>query len=335
MGTTAWHVVTVKFTAGPQTQAVRVSSAWRARSRIFPMEISGTLWVDDVSLRAGGVAAVRWFLDCAFFLDTLHMASSFVIDRPIVSARAVGAEVLAPTQRASGILLVGALLAAPLAFGAVQDWAWGSLGVMVFLLFFSWCIAQARCVFPVAQVSSPALPAGSGDRRVGGLRLFTDGNYSIPQGRASELPRTGRAAARATIYWSPLFLPGVCFFLLGIIQLAGGITMDASATREALLKLATDLVLFFLAVQLLGSGGLRPPEGRRSESAVTTGPFGTGGYRTFAAPAFRWAIVLYTFLLALFAIFQFFSSPGLIYGFVKSPGWTFGPYVNHNHYSQA
>jgi O-antigen ligase len=42
---------------------------------------------------------------------------------------------------------------------------------------------------------------------------------------------------------------------------------------------------------------------------------------------------LYTFLLALFAIFQFFSSEGLIYWMVPSPGWTFGPYVNHNHYA--
>ena len=42
---------------------------------------------------------------------------------------------------------------------------------------------------------------------------------------------------------------------------------------------------------------------------------------------------MYTFLLALFAIFQFFSSHGLIYWMVISPGWTFGPYVNHNHYA--
>jgi O-antigen ligase len=47
----------------------------------------------------------------------------------------------------------------------------------------------------------------------------------------------------------------------------------------------------------------------------------------------RWTLVIYTFLLALFAIFQFFSSEGLIYWTVKSPGWTFGPYVNHNHYA--
>jgi O-antigen ligase len=47
----------------------------------------------------------------------------------------------------------------------------------------------------------------------------------------------------------------------------------------------------------------------------------------------RWTLVLYTFILSLFAIFQFFSSQGLIYWRVPSPGWTFGPYVNHNHYA--
>ena len=39
------------------------------------------------------------------------------------------------------------------------------------------------------------------------------------------------------------------------------------------------------------------------------------------------------FCWRFFAIFQFFSSQGLIYWMVKSPGWTFGPYVNHNHYA--
>ena len=40
VGSTPWHTVTLKFSAGPQTQAVRVS-VWRPRSRTFPMEISG------------------------------------------------------------------------------------------------------------------------------------------------------------------------------------------------------------------------------------------------------------------------------------------------------
>jgi Tfp pilus assembly protein PilF len=49
VGSTPWHKVTLQFTAGPQTQAVRVS-VWRPRSRVFPMEISGSFWLDAVSL---------------------------------------------------------------------------------------------------------------------------------------------------------------------------------------------------------------------------------------------------------------------------------------------
>ncbi|MFZ0963039.1 MAG: tetratricopeptide repeat protein [Terriglobia bacterium] len=51
VGSTPWHRVALRFSTGPQTQAVRIS-LWRPRSRVFPMEISGTFWLDDVSLRA-------------------------------------------------------------------------------------------------------------------------------------------------------------------------------------------------------------------------------------------------------------------------------------------
>jgi hypothetical protein len=51
VGTTPWHRVTLRFSAGPQTQAVRVS-VWRPRSRVFPMEISGSFWLDSVSVHA-------------------------------------------------------------------------------------------------------------------------------------------------------------------------------------------------------------------------------------------------------------------------------------------
>jgi tetratricopeptide (TPR) repeat protein len=50
-GTTAWHSVKVSFTTGNQTQLVRVS-VWRPRCRTFPMDISGSFWLDAVSLRA-------------------------------------------------------------------------------------------------------------------------------------------------------------------------------------------------------------------------------------------------------------------------------------------
>ncbi len=50
-GTTGWHAVSVKFTTGKQTRAIRVS-VWRPRSRTFPMDIWGSFWLDDVSIRS-------------------------------------------------------------------------------------------------------------------------------------------------------------------------------------------------------------------------------------------------------------------------------------------
>jgi tetratricopeptide (TPR) repeat protein len=51
VGTTPWHPIMVKFSTGAQTRAARLS-VWRPRSRTFPMEMSGTLWIDDVSVRS-------------------------------------------------------------------------------------------------------------------------------------------------------------------------------------------------------------------------------------------------------------------------------------------
>jgi tetratricopeptide (TPR) repeat protein len=48
-GTSSWHSVNVSLSAGTQTRVVRVS-VWRPPSRTFPMDISGTFWLDDVSL---------------------------------------------------------------------------------------------------------------------------------------------------------------------------------------------------------------------------------------------------------------------------------------------
>ena len=57
-GTTPWHSVGLTFTTGPETQTVRIS-IWRPRGRTFPMGISGTFWVDSVSLKDIGPAAER------------------------------------------------------------------------------------------------------------------------------------------------------------------------------------------------------------------------------------------------------------------------------------
>jgi tetratricopeptide (TPR) repeat protein len=56
VGTTPWHSVRLDFSTGPEAQSVRLS-IWRPRGRTFPMEISGSLWVDSVSLHDMGHAA--------------------------------------------------------------------------------------------------------------------------------------------------------------------------------------------------------------------------------------------------------------------------------------
>ena len=50
VGTTPWHPVRVDFTTGPKTQAARLS-VWRPRGRTFPTEISGSFWLDEVSIK--------------------------------------------------------------------------------------------------------------------------------------------------------------------------------------------------------------------------------------------------------------------------------------------
>jgi O-antigen ligase len=215
------------------------------------------------------------------------MASQLPIEIAIFPGRTAPWErlaVRAPSFALVRASLIATLLAAPLAFGAVQPWAWGALSVAAFLLLLSWSIASVR---------------------QGTLRIL----------------------------WSPLYFPAGIFFLLATIQFAGRLTMDSIATREALLKLSTDLILFFLAGQFFSartSASARLwKSGIRSSKQRIDGPEGD----ILSSPLLRWTLVAYTFLLGLFAIFQFFSSQGMIYWLVKSPGWTFGPYVNHNHYA--
>jgi O-antigen ligase len=95
------------------------------------------------------------------------------------------------------------------------------------------------------------------------------------------------------------------------MQLRFGLTMDRIGTREALIKLLTYLVVFFLAQQLFAHASPRVWQ----FSGI--------------------AVAVYTFAMAVFATLQLFASPGLLYGFIR-PQWggsVFGPYVNHNHYA--
>jgi len=161
---------------------------------------------------------------------------------------------------AGRFLLICTLLAAPMAFGAVEPWAWGGLGALLILVLLLWALGTAR-------------------------------------------------QATFRIAWSPLYLPGILFILLGVIQLTFRLTEARSSTEEALLKLTIDFVLFFLVTQLVVSG---PQTALRQSGLVV------------------WA---FAFLLGLYSILQFFSSDGKIYWTVPSPNVAVGPYVNRNHYA--
>ena len=51
VGSTEWHPVEVAFTTQAQTQAVKISF-WRPQDQLSHADITGTVWLDEVSLRA-------------------------------------------------------------------------------------------------------------------------------------------------------------------------------------------------------------------------------------------------------------------------------------------
>jgi O-antigen ligase len=183
---------------------------------------------------------------------------------------------------AARVLLVTTLVAAPLVFGAVEPWAWGSLAVLAVACLLLWIIGSAR-------------------------------------------ERMLRVTA------SPLLLPLAGLLTLGVTQWLLHLTLDPARTRESLLKLATDLVLFFVATQLFTSNSARvdptPVADRERPNRRDTrrSPWSGVGL----------AVTIYAAALSLFAVVQYLSSPALVYWFVKPRwgGWIFGPYVNHNHYA--
>ncbi|MGA8028094.1 MAG: O-antigen ligase family protein [Bryobacteraceae bacterium] len=161
---------------------------------------------------------------------------------------------------AARLLLLATLLFAPLAFGAVQPWAWGTMGLLAILIFLLW----------------------------------SAGNLTHKS---------------VVLTWSWLFVPAALLFVLAVIQLAAHFTVDPASTREAILKLAICLLLFFLTVQLYGHAS--------RDAWHRLGLF----------------VLLFASALALFGILQCFSSERMIYWQVKSPNDDFGPYVDRDHYA--
>ncbi len=118
--------------------------------------------------------------------------------------------------------------------------------------------------------------------------------------------RTGNV--RLTL--SPLYIPLLGVLLLAGIQFWFGLSMDRVGTREALIKLIGYAIIFFVGQQLYLSAS--PRTWQHTGTAVT----------------------VYMFLMAVFAIVQFFASPGLIYGVIPAESASvFGPYVDRGNYA--
>jgi O-antigen ligase len=158
--------------------------------------------------------------------------------------------------------LIALLLAAPLAFGAVTPWAWGSLTIVAAVSVVLWAVG---CV----------------------------------------------CDSVVTIVCSPLYLGAMALLALAFVQLRAGLTLNPIGTREAIIKGIAYILIFFLAQQLFANA--LPRVWQRSALVVSA----------------------YTFGIAVFAITQFFASPGLLYGLIKPRwgGYIFGPYVSHNNYA--
>ncbi len=112
--------------------------------------------------------------------------------------------------------------------------------------------------------------------------------------------------------WSPLYVPFLGLVILAAVQFFGGLTVDHVATREAILKLVTNLLIFFLAGQLLSP---QPENGRALEW-------------------FGLVVTLLAFSLCTMGMMQmFWGQDRVIYGTFSTGGTPFGPYVNHNNYA--
>ncbi|HEY5176163.1 MAG TPA: O-antigen ligase family protein [Terriglobales bacterium] len=117
-------------------------------------------------------------------------------------------------------------------------------------------------------------------------------------------------AGSVRLTWSPLYLPLMALLVLAAVQLWSGLSIDHVGTREALIKLVTYAILFFVGQLLYASASARAWQ----ISGAT--------------------VAIYVFLMALFAIVQFFASPGLLYGvFPAESTAVFGPYVNRGNYA--
>ena len=111
--------------------------------------------------------------------------------------------------------------------------------------------------------------------------------------------------------WSPLYLPFLALIALALFQFFAGFTSDHVASREAVLKLVTNAVFFFLAGQLLFN---------ESRSGKTIQQWGL-------------LVLILALGLSALAIAQVITTGhGWIYWYIRTPHGPFGPYVSANDY---
>src|SRR3990167_3218462 len=118
----------------------------------------------------------------------------------------------------------------------------------------------------------------------------------------------GALQGELSFHLPSLVFPALAILALACLQAFAGLSVYPPATREAVWELAAAGGLFLLLVNQFAAG-------RRRE--------------TFAS-----ALVLFAFLLAVFAILQGLSFTGKIYwSWTAPPGSSpFGPFINRNHY---
>jgi O-antigen ligase len=111
------------------------------------------------------------------------------------------------------------------------------------------------------------------------------------------------------IAYSPLYIPLALMLALGWTQLCFHLTLTPIATRECLLKLATDCVLFFVVVQLF--------------SACQVETWRRAGI----------AVLIFGFIFSFLSILQFLRNPTRIIWVTQDIGTPFGSYVDRDHYA--
>jgi O-antigen ligase len=114
-----------------------------------------------------------------------------------------------------------------------------------------------------------------------------------------------------TLHWSAAYVAVLALLAVAAVQFLSQSSVDPIGTREAILKLVTYTLIFFLVQHLFADVS------ERTWQKIFT------------------AVVVYAFAIAVFAVIQLFATPGLVYFTIK-PRWAayvVGPYVYHNAYA--